>query len=49
MRDWTFEIHGLLLGLQNIMSWSSKQTLWHFTVVIDLFMAKTKVGGFFNF
>ena len=27
--------HGLFLGLENIMSWSSKQTLGHFTVVID--------------
>ena len=44
MRDWTFEIHGLLLGLQNIMSWSSKQTLGQFSVVIDKsFYAKTKI------
>ena len=27
--------HGLFLGLENIMSWSSKQKLGHFSVVID--------------
>ena len=28
-------LHGLFLGLKNIMSWTSKQTLWHFSVVIN--------------
>ena len=36
--------HNLFLGLENIMSWSSKQTLGQFSVVIDKsFYAKTKI------
>ena len=47
-----FMAHSLYLGLENILSWSSKQTLGHFYwSLTSHFMAKTKifVGGFLSF